>query len=168
MPITIGLLPIGRTGSFPEAYTIINKLDPSNGDGIITSVEIWALSNLTGCKIGIFYTTNGDILKCRSAATIGNVTSGSSQTFPIDPGISVETGDYIGIFYITGTIERDSEGFGDIWYFNADKCNVNDEETYTLLVSDAISLYGTGETLAVGLENKSANMGAKMVAGKLI
>ncbi|MBA7532625.1 hypothetical protein ES705_24851 [subsurface metagenome] len=144
IPIDIGAEPIDRSSSRPGYGTLINKENPANASGIITSVEIWAYSNLSVCKVGIFYTTNGNTLKCRSAATIGNVTAGSKQTFN-GLSLSVQTGDYIGMYFSNGTIEHDISGYAGLWDALGDKCLVDDESDYAFYTGDAVSLYGTGE-----------------------
>ena len=62
IPIDIGDAATNRTLIFTTA-TIINKGNPANADGIITSVEIYAVSgnDLADCEVGTFYTTNGNI-----------------------------------------------------------------------------------------------------------
>lgn len=128
--------------------TRINEDNPANDTGNITSVEIWANTNLSGCKVGTFYKTNGNTLKCRATATIGNVTAGSKQTFS-GLSISVQTGDYIGSFWSGGAYElSDDEGVGYWWSDADDYCDVGDEHIYSYSTPRALSLYGTGETAA--------------------
>jgi len=84
MAIDIGEEAKDRQSTTTSGSTRINMGNPANASGTITSVEIWAYSNLEGVVVGTFYTTNGDTLKCRDSATIGAVTSGSKQTFTED------------------------------------------------------------------------------------
>ncbi|GAH49514.1 unnamed protein product, partial [marine sediment metagenome] len=144
MAIDIGADAINRTSTFPKLYTIVDTNNPANASGIIISVEIWAQGNLEGCRVGTFYTTNGNTLKCRDSVVIGNVTGGSKQTFN---GLSlvVEAGDYIGIYYASGTIERSTSGYDGLWRISGEYIDPNDEATYGFSAGDAISLYGIGE-----------------------
>jgi len=145
MAIAIGEEAKDRAGQFYPGHTVINKGNPANASGTITSVEIWASAlALTGCKVAIFYTTNGNTLKCRSVATIGDVPAGSKQTFS-GLSLAVVAGDYIGMHYDTGRMEVDFLGYGGKWdIFNEDHCVVDDEATYTLYSGDAVSLHGIG------------------------
>lgn len=154
MAIDVGAEAIPREYTFSQDYTIVGKDNPANASGTITSVEIWAESTLGNCKVGIFFLTNGNTLKCRSVAEIGGVISGAKRTIPIDPGIAVVTGDYIGLIFELGTIERDSTGFAGFWYIFSDQCIVDAEAEYLFLAGDAISLKGLGEEAPVGWTGK--------------
>lgn len=143
MAIDVGAEAIDRTSSFSFGCTIIGIDNPANAGGTITSVEIWAANALEGCKVGIFYTTNGDTFKCRSVVSIGDVTGESKQTFS-DLSLSIQAGDYIGMYYSVGAIERHTSGYSGAWYILGDHCIVDDEGTYTELAGDAISLKGLG------------------------
>ena len=80
-PIIIGSEAINRATSDGPEETLISKANPANDNGVITSVEIWAATNIGGCKIGIFYEITVGTYHCRSATSIGNVTAGSKQVF---------------------------------------------------------------------------------------
>lgn len=143
MAIDIGADCIDRGTAGGGGYTYVSKDNPANAGGTITSVDIWAASTLIGCKVGIFYTTNGNTLKCRDSVVIGDVTAGSKQTFS-GLSLSVETGDCIGIYFSPGNMEMDSSGYGGLWYKLGDHMEPGDETTYTFLGGYAISVYGTG------------------------
>lgn len=161
MAIDIGAPAIARGFSLPPVQTRINKENPANASGTITSVEIWSKTDLSGVKVGIFYTTNGDTLKCRSAVTIGNVTSGSKQTFG-GLSLAVMAGDYIGMYWSGGLGWYHTAGYTGIWSIAGDHCIVDDEADYALGSGDAFSLYGTGVEAAVAAAGSS--MAAKMIA----
>lgn len=143
--ITIGWPAIDRSVSI-GAYTAIND-NSANESGIINSVEIWANTSLVNCEVATFYRPDPggfpNNFTTRDTEFIGAVTSGSKQTFPVD--LDVEAGDYIGIYYTAGNIERDSSGCGGMWYKSGDKIPCVDL-TFTNLATSAISLYGTGTT----------------------
>ncbi len=147
IPIDIGPSAIDRSSSRPGYKTVINKENPANASGIITAVEIWAWMNLSGCKVGIFYITNGNTLKCRSATTLGDVTAGSKQTFN-GLSLSVQAGDYIGMSFLNGSIEHDPSYHAGLWDALGYKCVVDDESDYSFYTGDAVSLHGTGEGVA--------------------
>lgn len=150
MAIDIGAEATDRGYAYSAGRTVIAKDNPANASGTITSVEIWANTDMTNCRVGTFYTTNGDRLKCRDSATIGAVTAGSKQTFTEDSGgsplaITVETGDYIGFYETPGKIEWDIAGFLGMWYVVSEFIDPGDETDYSLAAGDTISLKGTGE-----------------------
>ena len=147
MAIDIGAEAKDRGNYVVNNRTIINKDNPANASGTITSVEIWADTNLEGCRVGTFYTTNGNTLRCRdSEAIAGTITAGSKVTKAVT--IAVEIGDYIGMYAFTGYIERDTSGYGGIWWVAGEYIDPSDETSYSLSTGDAISLYGTGEEAA--------------------
>lgn len=140
--IDIGAAAIDRGDSFVPEYTGIALDNPANASGKITSVEIWAKTDLTGCKVGTFY-KDGTSFTCRDYATIGGVASGSKQTFSgLD--IDVETGDYIGIYFSAGSLEMDLSGGAGMYYKSGDQFDAG-TQTYELWDVVIYSLYGEGE-----------------------
>jgi len=123
--------------------TVINKDNPANANGFITSVEIWAHADLTNCKVGIFYLTDTNKLKCRSATTIGSVIAGAKRIFS---GLSLEVrvGDYLGIFWDYGSMERDTSGYLGNYSYPGDMCFVGSENSYDFEAGPTLSLYGSG------------------------
>ena len=150
--IDIGADAIDRANEAPFAsYTYIDKENPANASGIITTVEIWAAVGLVNCVVGTFYTTNGNTLKCRDSEAIGSVATGAKRTFLVT--IAVEAGDYIGCYYTAGTIDLDFTGYAGLWYKEGQYIDPGDEATYTFLAAYAISLYGTDTTAAPDITN---------------
>lgn len=140
--IEIGAEAKDRPDSGNAGYTFINKVLAATGTGTIDSVELFGRTDITGCKVGIFYKTNGNRLKCRSVVTIGDFTAGSKKTYSVS--LAVQAGDYMGEYHATGTMEKSNSGEGGDWYCLGDHCVVDDEDDYTLQGNDAVSLYGTG------------------------
>ncbi len=152
MTINIGDAAIDRSNQWTLAsYTVVNKGSPADGNGIITEVKMHAETDhdLENCVVGIFYTTNGDTLKCRSAVVIGAVVGGAIRTFS-GLSLAVQTGDYIGIYTTGGWLSRDVGGFTQIWYISGQYIDVDDEGAYTPAADDALSLHGTGEEVVAG------------------
>jgi len=139
--INVGSEAKERVGSDGSGYTRIAGDKTANGSGKIVAVEIFAAQTMGGVKVGIFYKTNGNTLKCRSAATIGIVTAGSKQRFSVS--LAIETGDYIGIYWSSGYISVDTEGVG-YWFdfVPGDRCIVDNETTYIFSDNKTSSLYG--------------------------
>ena len=93
------------------------------------------------CKVATFYVVSGNNLSTRDTETIGTVTAGSKQTFS-GLNLDVVAGDYIGIYYSDGYIERDDTG-ADYWIIFEDRIPCTNI-TFTLNTEKEISLYGTG------------------------
>lgn len=173
--IDIGSPAINRASPYGmgAALMIIVKENPANASGTIDTVKIWAMSNMTGCRVGTFYTANGNTLQCRDSAVIGDVTAGSEQIFTEDSegaplAIAVEAGDYIGYYYDTGMSERDDFGDG-VWYFeDGELIDPGDEGDYGFLDNRTISLGGTGEEAAPPAAGAAGGMAAKLIAAGLI
>jgi len=146
--IDIGMPAIDRASTAPE-YTWVNIGNPANESGTITSIEIWANSALTNCEVATFYVVSGNNLSTRDTEVIGSVTGHSKQTFVVN--LDVQVGDYIGAYYTVGLLERDSSGFGGCW-MNTGDCIPCTNITFTLRAGEAISLYGTGATVAAGIK----------------
>jgi len=148
MTITIGCEAIARPSSLGAGYTVVNKGNPAGAAGTITSVEVWLKDDADPLYIGIFYTTNGNTLKCRSSQNVGAVATGDKRTIPVT--LSVEIGDYIGMYALANVIELTTSGGAGVWYREGEYIDVDDEATFQLGAAWVISLYGTGEEPAVG------------------
>jgi len=153
--ITIGQEAADREDDTGMGGTFINEEITATGTGKITSVEIWANTELLGCEVAIFYRPDPDgfpdNFTTRDHETVqivgqdpGVVPAGSKQTATVD--LDVEEGDYLGIYnsnFMSGFVEADDSGYCwvDIGTDNIPCTNV--ELTYSLCV---LSLYGTGTT----------------------
>jgi len=141
MAVDIGAEAINRASIQGTDTTNVNKDHPATIAGTITSIDIWANTDITGLKVGTFYTTNGNTLKCRASATIaGTITAGSKVTKVVS--IAVEIGDYIAYFCTGGTIERDTVGYAGLWTAYEDYMTPGDEAVYEFRAGDAVSLGG--------------------------
>ena len=138
-PIDIGDTAINRADSWESGYTYVSKANPANANGTLTNLEIWAASNITGLIVATF-SASGDVLTPRDQETIGSVTAGSKQTFTIN--LNVQTGDYIGIYFASGSIEEGS-GAG-LWWKSGDQTN-SGAQTFTLTADGTQSVYGTSQ-----------------------
>lgn len=140
MAVDIGAEAIDRGTYITSHWTIIAKTNPAAEAGTITSIEIWARTDITGLRVGTFYTTNGNTLKCRdSEAIAGTITAGSKVTKPVS--LAVEIGDYIGCYYTGGTLEVDEYGYPGKWHVANEYIDPGDEAEYTYF-DDEISLGG--------------------------
>ncbi len=165
--IDIGADAIDRNIYHNGGYTLVGMDNPANGTGTIDEVEIYFYSNAESVEVATF-SASGNDLTTRDSEAIGSVTAGSKQTFS-SLDMDVATGDYLGTYNPGSTAGRiESWGVGaGAWWLQSDEIPCS-SETFSVYADYIISLYGTGETPAVGIQDKSANMGAKMIAGKLI
>lgn len=152
--IDIGMPAIDRTSSFGHntlSVTIINKGSPANASGMITQVEIWCTNtypelndgNLGNVAVATFYETDTNVLTVRDWEALVDVPH--SQKVVRSVSLNVEQGDYIGIRFSPGSMERDTEGYDGMWYLFEDAIPCT-ERTFNPVAGDAISLYGTGTT----------------------
>ncbi len=141
MAVDIGAEAIVRFENLASGWTFINKDKPASGAGEIISIDIWAGTNITGLRVGTFYVISGDTLKCRDSVIIaGTILAGSKVSKAVS--ISVEVGDYIGLYYTAGNVRRDQSGYAGLWILNTEKIDPGDQGNYTFLDGDACSLGG--------------------------
>lgn len=160
--IDVGSAAIVRGGQTSATRTYLCYDNPANADGSITSVEMWAASNMTGVKVGTFSGTP-DTWTSRDVETIGDVTAGSKQTFSgLD--CDVLTDDIIGIYHATGQLERAPSGYIQAPYKDGDQFGQG-AQTYSGGASDTISLYGIGVTTGVTHEGAATLTGVGTLAG---
>ena len=147
--IDIGAAAINRGSVNGGLTTFISVDNPANDTGTITSFEVYLNSDATSYKFGTFY-GSGTSYTWRDYESGGAIASGSKQTLT-GLNCTVSSGDFVGAT-IGGTnpFERDTSGYGGLYYRSGDQFLNSGAQTYTLLSGDAISLYGTGVTVAAG------------------
>lgn len=145
--IDIGMPAVDRGTSSTGTYTFVNKGNPANASGTITSIEIYGL-NLDNVEVATFFVVSGDNLSTRDTELIGTAGgSGAYAKSTHNVNLDVETGDYLGIYYNVGALDRDSSGYSGIWYFGGDYIPCTNA-TFSSWGGDAVSVYGTGTTTA--------------------
>jgi len=154
--INIGNDAVTRSSSFAN-YTIVDKKNPANESGKITSIEIYAHANMSDCEVAIFYIESGTNLTTRDNCIIGSVTAGSKQTFTKDSSnnnisLTAVKGDFIGIWFTAGSIKMDTGG-GIGFYYKAGDNIPCENTTFSYMANWTISLHGIGTT-AVGWAHK--------------
>lgn len=149
--IDIGSPAINRAASLVANVTVINKNNPANDTGTITSIEVWADENLSNLEVATFYETAANEFSTRGTHFIGNVTSGSKQTFP-GLNIPVEAGDYLGYVFTVGKIDYDVTGGIAYWWLSGDAIPCTEQAFDFAGGTGIMSLYGTGAT--VGWDHK--------------
>lgn len=140
--ISIGSAAVNLDDSL-TTITLINENGAADGDGTIDTVEVWGSADMADTEIGIFYSTGEDQFSTRDNETIGTVVHGSAQQFSVD--LDVQTGDYIGIYWSSGNIERTASSGTGYWYKTGDNipCTTTD---FSHVSPRDISVGGSGET----------------------
>jgi len=141
--IDMGNEAINRSGFVYPTITFIDNANPANYTGTLTSIQVWATTNLTGLRVGTFYNVSGTTYKCRDSETIGSVTAGSLQTFTVD--IDVVAGDYIGCYFASGWLEASDTLTSTLYYKVGEYIDPNDSATFSTTGNNGISLYATGQ-----------------------
>ncbi len=151
--IDIGCAAITRTQTGNKDTTFVNKGNPANDSGTITSIEIYAYTgqSLVDCEVATFYRPDPigfpNKLSTRDTEFIGAVAAGAKSTFAVS--LDVQAGDYIGCKFTGGYIWTDETGEDGLWRAVADYIPCTNE-SFPFLSGGCVSLYGTGETVAVG------------------
>jgi hypothetical protein len=151
----VAAIAVGNTVSDRLSYrasgtTIIDKNVAADGTGTINTVNIWAVDtyDLVECEVALFYIVLGANYSTRSNVSIGAVTSGSAQPFT-GLTLAVTSGDYIGIYFSDGRIERTNSGS---FYTKSGDVIPCTDQTFTT-GTGTISLNGTGTTTVTGWAN---------------
>lgn len=154
--IDIGVEPIGRTTAYVN-YTLINKANPANATGKITSIEVWVTGN---CNLDVATFTQGaaNYFTTRDQETLMSVIAGAKRTFEVD--LDVVEGDFIGCFSGTGGIAgittTDGEG---VWYKASGQIPC-ENLSFALSAAWVMDLYGIGTTVEVAKKKNVIFMGS--------
>jgi len=151
--------PAAAVRSFTIDYnnTLANARNPANDTGILTSIEVYTQTKLTdNVIIATFYVVSGTNLTSRDSVNIGEVPSGSKQTFTEDKdgnpiALLVNAGDMIGIYSgdTAGVLYRDTAGLAGLYRMAGDYSDCTNQ-TFALWANQGVSVYGAGETAAAG------------------
>ena len=142
--INIGSEAEDRASSTSSGNTIINLDNPATVAGTITSVEIWAYVNLSGVEVATFYAIDATHYTTRDNQAIANITAGAKRVIPVS--LHVEIGDFIGMYWTGGNMERDTSGFDGFKYVAGDNIPCNNVEFPSVAAGDTLSLKGIGTT----------------------
>ena len=152
-----------RSSAYASGWTRIDKNNPANATGQLTSFEVWFTTNGSGVKMGTaYYTGTGTVYCCRDYETLGSVTSGSKQTFS-GLGCDVTSGDYIAVYFSGGTLEFDTSGAGIVGV-TKDAFDLGNTSFIYSYADRTISLYGTGTTPTPSLTNAPDSKALGVVA----
>lgn len=138
--VDIGSPAIEGAGNYSNAATRINRENPANVTGVITSVAIYAGAEMSDCQVATFYIEAGTNLSTRDWELIGAVPAGYSIH---SVNINVTVGDCIGIcFPAEGSIAYNA-GTEACWYRLGDNIPCDDVE-FTATGNWKISVLGIG------------------------
>jgi len=144
--IDIGNSAIARPGSAGYENTRIDMNNPANASGTIFSVEIYPQETLYNCEVAIFYEVSANHYSTRDHQAIGTVTAGAKRTFSVD--LTVQAGDFIGLYFTAGKIEAGSEeGSTRTWAKSGDSIPCTNAY-FNLQGYRLISIYGRSAYVA--------------------
>lgn len=163
--IDVGPEAINRADNVNGNYTFLQKDNPANGTGKITSLEVF--SAMTGAiKVGFFYLVSGTTYKCRSSVTLSSITSGAKRTITTDSSgnpinMDVTTGDLIAVYILSGAIECTTSLGGGAWWVSGDQMTVGASTAYASASGWALSVKGIGATTATETRDVASSDGGK-------
>lgn len=144
--IDIGSEAIDRATFLTYNYTLIDKTNPANLSGRITSVALYAVVEMSGIKVGIFTEAPANTFTVRDWQSLANCPAGYKE-YAVD--LNVEAGDFIGIFFTGGQLEVDTASGDGWWLENADYIPCTGQ-AFAFTASRAASIYGIGTTESPG------------------
>jgi hypothetical protein len=157
MSISIGNSTIDRASTKSSGTTYVDKTTPADGNGALSNISIYATTQLSGCKVGIFYEkANVDSLTCRSSVSLGTVAAGLTNN---NVNLKVKVGDYIGIYFTGGTLDSAATGGYGVWYLAGDQMSC-DDAIFSRSINHIISISGSGE-----MEYEKVKVSTKIVFG---
>jgi hypothetical protein len=159
--IDVGSAATNRASQFATTTTtLIDYNNAANATGTLDTFQAYwdPDSGTPDMYLGTFYLDSGTTFYCRDSVQIGDVTTGSTQTYT-GLSVNVTTGDYIGCCdkkfpSVYSYISKDSSGYSGVYRITSEKIDPGDNGSYSLLSGDCLSLYATGtETAAYSLTN---------------
>jgi len=148
MTIDVGPGCGNRGFTWPANYSLIVKDNPANAAGTIDYVCVYADSDMSGIEFASFADEGSEVLSTNGNTSGSNLGAiGDQQNEYNAPGdftaFNINVGEYIGIYWSGGNIDRDSSGFAGMWWVANDQIPCS-SVTFNLEVDDTISLYAIG------------------------
>ena len=154
----VGSKAIDRPLSYPDGKTLIVKENPAQFTGKITGIEIWSHIAMSEVTVATFTQGIANVFTARDSEIVGNVAGGSKVHKVVD--LDVVAGDFIGLYWGGGYIERTNSGDG-FWSLTGDQTGCTDE-TFALYTGHTISLRATREITAGNVFAKANDNGRAM------
>lgn len=145
IPIDVGSEAKYRSNLWDGNRTYINKNNPANATGKITTVQIYTNGySFYNIKIGTFYEVSPNHFTARESQAVANCFAPGFHERTVD--LNIVEGDYIGIFWIAAaTLRANYTGGSGIWKKSGDYMNCENEE-FSFEDGDILSLYGIGSS----------------------
>ncbi len=143
--IDVGTEAISRVSPTYSGRTLIYSDNPANDTGILTSFELYLKNSATLVTVGVFY-GSANSYTARAYASLGNVASGSKQTFS-GLSVAVTATDFIGYYGATGNLAVTYTGAATEKNKAGNQFNAG-TQTYGSYTGVLPSLYATGATAA--------------------
>ena len=170
MAIDVGSACIDRNEIDGPNYTVIDENNPANATGTIDYITVHAAAGgMGGIQFGIFIHGGSNAFTLRDFdESPGKNTANGCEEFNA-PGdftaFSINTGDYIGIYWTTGSIEKATNGGDGQWWKNGDCIYSGLSETFNHSTPRITNIYGTGTeaggvTMPIFMSNHLRQMGA--------
>ncbi|MBE3085367.1 MAG: DUF2341 domain-containing protein [Bacteroidetes bacterium] len=146
--IDVGSAAIVRAAGKGGNRTWVDLANPADFTGKITNVAIFVNSTMASAKVATFYAIDATHYTARSSGNLGTVPYGLQNKAV---NLDVVAGDFIGIYFTDNLdyISASSSGGSGVVYLAGDQTACSNAE-FALYANWAISLYGTGATVAVG------------------
>lgn len=137
---------INRDSTDGAGYSTVLEENPANATGTIDHIEIY-IGSAGDIEIASFYKTNGNIFSTRGyTGALTCVVGFNEFDAPEDfTAFDINEGDYIGGYWVSATVDRDSTGSFGKWTSWGDKVPCTDW-TGTYYTPRTVSLYATGST----------------------
>lgn len=146
--IAVGPAATNRASVTVAGNTVLDLANAADGTGTIDTVTVYVASQITTAKVGLFYLSSGTTYVCRSSYTTGVLTTGLNTLTGLS--LAVQSGDVIGIYHATGTVDRADSG-GTSAYVSGEYADAGDSASYTTSgQARIISVHGAGATVEAG------------------
>lgn len=146
MAIDVGNTPSDRNMYLSSGTTYVVVSNTANATGIITVVQLYATTNMSGIKVAAF---EGNYLSMttRGYTSLANAGVGlNTYTAPTDfSPFEIRTSDRIGIYFTGGTLEAQAPTTFDTFYKAGDHIPCTGQEFSKY--ANIMSLYATGVQL---------------------
>lgn len=168
--IDVGSAAINRTAGFTLYSTLfrtsVNKSNPANATGILTTVQVYIdqLDGANTIQFGTFEDQGSDYLYTHDGEVAGSMALGYTQYTGLS--IAIASGEYLGTVCVSAVdcaidSEPGSSGQG-VWRIYGQYCDPADEGTYNSYTYYEFSLYG------IGVENPDKSVYDTVSVGELV
>ena len=141
--IDIGSGASNRSSSVTYGYTRLDRGNPANADGVLTSFSMYFDTNPSGVKMGTFYGTYPNYTN-RDYESFSGISGGVVKTFT-GRNCTVNSGDLLGNYYSGGELSYDNSSGPGIYRWTGDAFGAG-SKSYISFDSVTLSTYAEGGT----------------------